>query len=113
MSTLQKTGYQQDNIGSWIEKDPEAELIYSMDWSQWLALNDAVSSVEYTLQVRANDPDPLLKLSQGLAQGNTVTYVELGGGQIGKTYTVTAAIETQDGSKDRRSFRIKVQDRSA
>jgi hypothetical protein len=113
MSTLQKTGYQQDNQGSWIEKDPEAELIYSMDWSQWLATGDGINTVDYALQVRANDPDPLLKLSQGKTANDTVTFVELGGGQIGKTYTVTATIVTQDGSKDRRSFRIKVQDRSA
>jgi hypothetical protein len=113
MTTLQKTGYQQDNQGSWIEKDPEAELIYSMDWTQWLAAGDGIDTVNYALQVRANDPDPLLKLSQGKAQADKVTYVELGGGQVGKTYTVTATVVTQDGSKDRRSFRVKIQDRSA
>ena len=113
MTTLVRTGYQQDNIGSWIEKDPLAELTYSMDWSQWLTDNDAIAAVSYSLQVRANDPQPLVKLSQGTAQGNQVTFVELGGGQVGKTYTVTAEITTEDGLVDRRSFRVKILARSA
>jgi len=35
------------------------------------------------------------------------------GGGVGKVYTVTAAITTADGLIDRRSFRIKVENRSA
>jgi hypothetical protein len=50
--------------------------------------------------------------SQGVQSG-TKTYVELSGGQVGKVYTVTAEITTADGSTDRRSFRAKVENRSA
>jgi hypothetical protein len=113
MSTLTRTGYEKDNIGSWISKDPEAALIYSMDWSDWLPLNATISAVTYTLQVRANDPDPLIKGTSGRSQGNTVTYVELSGGQAGKTYTVTAQITTDTSLVDRRSFRVKIENRSA
>lgn len=83
-----------------------------MDWSEWLAQGQTVASVSYSLQVRANDPAPLIKESQGVQSG-TVTYVELSGGQVGKVYTVTAAITTDDGATDRRSFRVKVENRSA
>lgn len=112
MSTIIKTGYEKDTLGSWISKDPQAELVYSMNWTDWLAQGQTIASVSYSLQVRANDPAPLVKVSQGV-QGGNVTYVELNGGQVGKVYTVTAAITTDDGALDRRSFRIKVENRSA
>ena len=110
--TVNLTGYLQDTQGSWIPKDPEAVLVYSMDWSEWLPTGDTVASVSYSLQVRANDPAPLVKESQGVQSG-TITYVELSGGQVGKVYTVTAEITTTDASIDRRSFRVKVENRSA
>jgi hypothetical protein len=110
--TITRTGYEKDTQGSWIAKDPQAQLIYSMDWVDWLPAGDSIQSVEYTLQVRANDPEPLVKESQGMqGTNNHLTYVELSGGQRGKVYTVTAAIVTVNQLQDRRSFRIKVEDR--
>lgn len=110
--TVIKTGYEQDTLGSWIRKDPEAQLIYSMDWVDWLPAGDAISAVTYSLQVRANDPAPLVIEDEGIVSSN-LTYVELSGGQTGKTYTVTAAITTSNGLLDRRAFRIKVEPRQA
>lgn len=112
MTTITRTGYAKDNIGSWISKDPESQLIYSMDWSEWLPTGDTLASVVYTLQVRANDPEPLIKGATGI-QSDVISFVELSGGQVGKLYTVTAAITTVDGLTDRRSFRVKVENRSA
>lgn len=110
---ITQTGYLKDTQGSWIAKDPQAQLIYSMDWTEWLVSGDTLSSATYALQVRANDPQPLVKESQGLSAGSNLTYVELSGGQVGKVYTVTATITTANGLEDRRSFRIKVENRSA
>lgn len=110
--TITRTGYEKDNQGSWIAKDPQASLVYSMDWSEWLPVGDTIAAVTYSLQVRSNDPAPLVRVSQGVQSG-TLTYVELSGGQVGKVYTVTAAITTADGNIDRRSFRIKTENRSA
>jgi hypothetical protein len=112
MSTIEKTGFLKDVQGIYIVKDPEAQLIYTFDWSEWLPVGDAISAVEYTLQVRANDPSPLVRESQGVQSG-TKTYVEISGGGVGKIYTVTAEVTTEDGSVDRRNFRIKVENRSA
>jgi hypothetical protein len=112
MSTITRSGYEQDAQGIFIAKDPIAELVYTFDWSEWLPEGDAISTVNYSLQVRANDPAPLTRIDQGV-QGSTKTYVELGGGAVGKIYTVTAEVETADGSVDRRSFRVKVENRSA
>lgn len=112
MSTIDKTGYLRDAQGIYIVKDPEAELVYTFDWSEWLPVNNTISTVNYTLQVRANDPEPLIRVSQGV-QGGNKTYVELSGGQVGKVYTVTAEIATNNSAVDRRNFRIKVENRSA
>jgi hypothetical protein len=105
------TGYVQTTQGLQIEKDTEARLTYTFDWVDWLPAGDTLSTVTYTVSARANDPDPLVRVSSGI-QGSK-TYVELRDGQEGKTYIVTAAITTVDGLIDRRYFRVKVLDRSA
>jgi hypothetical protein len=110
--TVTRTGYEKDTQGSWIAKDPHATLIYSMDWSEWLPQGDSLTQVTYGLQVRANDPQPLVKGNNGVQSG-TITFVELSGGQVGKVYTVTANITTDSGLIDSRNFRVKVENRSA
>lgn len=106
-----RSGFVQTLQGLTIEKDNEAQLVYTFDWVDWLPTGDSISTSDYTITARANDPDPLVKVSQGI-QG-TKTYVELSDGQLGKTYTVTCKITTVDGLIDRRNFRVKVLARSA
>ena len=109
MATI--TGYKQDQQGAWIPKDPEAILVYSMDWSEWLAQGQSIVTVDYTENSRVNDTAPLVIETEGV-QGGNITYAEISGGAVGKIYTVTAEISTDDGSIDRRHFRIKVENRS-
>lgn len=109
---IKLSGFQQDNQGSWIAKDPSSNLIYSLDWSEWLPAGDTLASVTHTLQVRANDPTPIIKGTDGIQNG-TISFVEISGGGTGKIYTVTATITTTDGLTDSRSFRLKVENRSA
>lgn len=105
------TGFYQTIQGLSIEKDPEANLTYTLDWANWLPAGDSVSTATWTISTRANDPDPLVNVSNGI-QG-TKTYIRLRDGQDGKTYTVTAQVTTADGLIDRRFFRVKVLARSA
>ena len=109
MSTI--TGYKRDTVGSWIAKDPQAQLVYSMEWNQWLATGQSLAGVTYTVSTISGDSAPLTKVSSGIS--GTQTYCELSGGTAGELYTVTASITTDDGSLDRRSFRVKVDNRSA
>ena len=104
------SGFEQINQQLWITKDPEAQLFYTFDWSQWLAQGDSIASAEYSVSARVNDPDPIIKFSEGI-QG-TNTYVELSDGQVGKSYVVSVKVTTTDGLIDRRSFRVKVENRS-
>ena len=107
----QRSGFTQTIQGLTIEKDTEAQLIYTFDWVNWLPTGDSISTAAYAITARANDPDPLIKVSQGKA--GTSSYVELSNGQEGKTYTVTCTITTGNGLTDRRNFRVKVLARSA
>lgn len=109
---IKSTGFQQDNQGAWISKDPTAQLIYSLDWSEWLPDGDSIVSVSHALQVRANDPTPIIRGTDGV-QGGNISFVEISGGGVGKIYTVTATVTTQDGLTDSRNFRLKVETRSA
>jgi len=106
-----RSGFENTLQGLTIVKDTEARLSYTFDWAEWLPTGDQLSTVLYSIQARVNDPDPLIKVSEGI-QG-TKTYIELSDGQVDKSYTVTAKITTVDGLIDRRSFRVKVQNRSA
>lgn len=111
MSTI--TGYKQDQQGTWIAKDPEAKLVYTMDWSEWLSTGQTIVSVSYLENSRINDTAPLVIESEGITDASTKTYAEISGGAVGKVYTVTAEITTDDGSIDRRAFKIKIENRSA
>jgi len=111
--SINRTGFFQTNIGLEIDKDVEAQLIYTFDWSSWLDSGDSLSTVEYEVAARRNDPTPIIIEDSGIADSNTDTYVQLSGGQADKTYIVTAKITTSDGVIDRRNFRINVVNRSA
>lgn len=104
-------GFVQTIAGLQISKDPEALLTYTLDWVDWLPTGDQLSTATWEIVARANDPDPLLKVSDGIT--GTKTYIELDEGQVGKTYTVYCKVTTVDGLEDRRFFRVKVENRSA
>jgi hypothetical protein len=106
-----RSGFEQTIQGLTIQKDTEAQLIYTFDWSEWLPAGDSLATGVYTIAARANDPDPLVIVSQGVQSANT--YVELKDGQEGKTYIVTCKVTTTMGLIDRRNFRVKVLARSA
>jgi hypothetical protein len=106
------TGFQIVNSSLEITKDPEAVLTYNFDWSEWLLSGDTIDTATYTLQVRANDPQPLINEASGKLNATT-TYITLSSGQVDKLYTVTCKVVTTNNLTDRRSFRVKVLNRSA
>ena len=110
---INRTGFQQTNTGLVVDKDNEAQLIYTFDWSEWLESSDTIATVAYEVAARRNDPAAMVIESQGIADNNTKTYVELSGGAATKVYIVTAKVTTANGLVDRRNFRVNVVDRSA
>jgi hypothetical protein len=110
---INRTGFEILNTGLQISKDPAAQLTYTLSWSEWLENSDTISSVAWSAAARRNDPTPLVIESSGVDGTSTQTYVELSGGQDGKTYIITATINTVDGLTDARNFRVVVESRAA
>lgn len=105
-------GFQLIENQLWISKDPEAQLFYTFDWHEWLSPTDTIVSETYTIAARVNDPNPLVMLSEGI-DSDVKTYIELSGGQLGKSYAVSVTVTTANGLIDRRTFKVKVEQRSA
>jgi len=107
------TGYENDNVGAFIKKDPGSTLDYVIQWSDWLG-SDSISSVSYAITSEA-ETSPTLTTSTaitGLAAtsttGTTSTIV-LTAGTSGVVYTVTCTMITSGGRTVKRSFRVKVE----
>ena len=105
-----QTGFKQDTYGSWIDKDPAAVLVYSLDWNDWIGNNDSIANSVMTVSTISGDPNAMTVKSSGFT-GN-VTYAELQRGSAGNVYTVTNTITTADGAVDARRFRVKVANRN-
>lgn len=109
---INRSGFQATNTGLTIDKDPSAQLVYTLDWSDWLATGDTVATATWSAAARRNDPTPIVIESNGITD-DVKSYVELSGGQADKTYVITCEVGTSDGATDRRNFRINCVNRSA
>lgn len=106
--TIRQTGFLKDSVGTYIVKDPTAELQYGMDWKEWLELGDTIVTTDWTVETTGTSV--ALVASSG-GQLDSVALVTITGGTVGEIYTVRNTIETQQGYVDSRRFRIRVQDR--
>tara|TARA_Y100001938_G_C8062410_1_gene418122 strand:- start:281 stop:610 length:330 start_codon:yes stop_codon:yes gene_type:complete len=109
MATL--TGYKQDRVGAFIEKDPFAILDYSLDFSNWMPSGDSVASATITVQTISGDASPLAKDSQAI--NSDVVTATLSAGTAGNVYNVEYKIVTSNALQDSRNIRIKVVERQA
>jgi hypothetical protein len=83
-------------------KDPDANLDYTIDWTQWLGTDTIAASlweVSSTDLIIGND-----------SKTNTATTVWLSGGLAGQVYKVTNRITTAEGRIQDQSFRLNVKD---
>ena len=103
MATL--TGFKTDRVGAYIEKDPYAQLDYSLDFSNYLPTGDTISTVTVTaasgITVVSN------------SNTDTVATAIISGGTAGTIYNVEFKITTANALQDSRNFRIKVLERQA
>jgi hypothetical protein len=107
MATL--TGFQQDRVGHYIEKDPYSVLDYSLDWTNWMPSGDTISSITITAETISGDAAPLTIDSS--TNTNYIATANISGGTAGNIYNVEYKIDTTNGLKDSRNFRIKVVER--
>jgi hypothetical protein len=103
------TGYKQDRAGAYIEKDPEATLDYTLDWTDWLG-STTILTATYAVTADADDSDPVT--STGSSNTTTTTTVTLTGGTVNEVYTVNCTITTEAGTTERKNFRVLVKTKS-
>lgn len=87
-------------------KDPQSVLDYAVDWSEWLATGDTITSSSWTV----SGPDSGLVIDTDTNDDNSAT-VWLSGGTLSKTYSVVNTIVTDQGRGDERTIRITVIDK--
>lgn len=104
------TGFYKDNTGYVIDKDPEAELSYLLDWSEYLASGVSITGSTWSVETISGDTDALTISDTAFTVGTTT--ITLSGGSEGNIYKVYNKIETDGAETDRRYFRIKVKARS-
>lgn len=109
--TTQLTGFKQDHIGSWIEKDPTASLVYTLDWTDWLYGNDTLVDTHWSIDPISGDPAPTTLILQAFGYTTGKSYATISGGTPGEIYTLNVEVTTGNGLIDSRSFRIKINKR--
>jgi len=105
------TGYLKDNQGIYIRKDPIANIVYALDWIDYLKSGDGLASVTASISTITGDATPLrFPTNAGTDVGisGTKTQIRLSGGTVGKSYTIRITITTTDGDTDTRQFRVIV-----
>jgi hypothetical protein len=93
--------------GDLLPKDPDAELFYVMDWTDWLPESALIATSEW--EIDGGDGELILDNS-AIVSGNLKTRVRLVGGTLGERYTVRNRIVTSESptQTDDRSFVVAI-----
>lgn len=91
-----------DPITDWI-KDPDADLDWHFDWTDWLDEGEAISASVMT-------PSAGITIHSA-AFSSTDTTIWVAGGTVGNVYSVANKITTSVGRIDERTIRIRVKNR--
>lgn len=101
---LPRPGFKYDDLGPYIEKDPDDDLDYTLNWNKkgdsWLGTDTIASVLAWTVTTGLTSHDPAFTA--------TTTTIWLLGGTDGVTYTVACKIRTAGGRTVERSFRVIV-----
>jgi hypothetical protein len=103
------TGFKEDRVGTYIEKDPYAVLDYTLDFTNWMPDSDTISTIAVTAETISGDSSPLVVDSS--TNTDYLVTATISGGTAGNIYNLEYKIDTTNGLKDSRNFRIKVVER--
>jgi hypothetical protein len=106
------TGYKRDNQGAYIEKHPDANIEYGVDWTDYLNSGDNVATATVTIESITGDSAPLAfptdAATDVIITGGAVVGIRLEGGTTGNVYNVDCKVVTANGDTDSRRFRIVI-----
>ena len=103
------TGFKRDQKGAFIEKHPDANIQYAVDWTDYLNSGDTINTATATIETITGDASPLAlptDASTDVVVSGAVVNVRLNGGTSGNEYNVDVRINTLNGDADVRRFRI-------
>jgi hypothetical protein len=84
------------------QKDPNAVLDYTLDWSDWLGDDTIVNSTWIV---------PVGIANGGAVYSSTTTTIWLSGGTAGISYSIYNQITTAGGRTEKRTFKVNALDR--
>ena len=103
------TGFKEDRVGIFIEKDPYAVLDYTLDWTNWMPSGDTITSISVSAETITGDTTPLT--IDSTSNTDYLATANISAGTAGNIYNVEFKIVTTNGLQDSRNFRIKVLER--
>tara|TARA_Y100001972_G_scaffold64707_1_gene78929 strand:- start:267 stop:584 length:318 start_codon:yes stop_codon:yes gene_type:complete len=95
------TGFERDNQGLFIRKDPEAVMNYTVDYSTFLESGDSIASQTTTVDAGMTVD------SSSIVSGNKKVTMKLSSGVVGTAYTVKITAVSNDGLTFVHRFKIK------
>ena len=108
------TGFNKDSKGIFIVKDPTANVVYTLDWSQYLATGDTISTATITIEDVQGDITALQHPTDAATDVNVIdtnkVAFRLSGGSAGFVYNIACKVVTADGDTDTRHFRVIVKE---
>tara|TARA_B100001094_G_C17612006_1_gene521686 strand:- start:202 stop:519 length:318 start_codon:yes stop_codon:yes gene_type:complete len=98
------TGFERDNVGLFIRKDPSAVMNYTIDYQTYLDSGDSITS--HTITVDTG----ITKDSSSIHSNSKKILMQLSGGTAQTAYTIKVSASTNDGLTFIHRFRIKCED---
>mgnify|MGYP003135019757 CR=1 FL=1 len=98
------TGFERDNVGLFIRKDPSAVMDYTIDYTSFLNTGDSISSQTTTVDTGMTVD------SSSIVSGNKKVTMQISSGTVGTAYTVKITAVTTDGLTFVHRFRIKCEE---
>lgn len=93
-----------------IEKDPNAVLDYTEDWTAWLSTgSDQIISSQ--VFVASDQQSTTIVATNPTIVAGTAVVSWISGGMAGEKATITFRVVTQGGRTDDRSFTMKIKDK--
>lgn len=114
MANLSLTGFQRDQQGIFIDKDPDANITYALGFVDYLQAGDSLTSATVTLGTISGDSAPLAfptGAGTDVSISGTKVILRVNAGTAGNIYPVEVKIVTNDGDTDARHFRIVVKNK--
>ncbi|MAG25900.1 hypothetical protein CMI47_10015 [Candidatus Pacearchaeota archaeon] len=110
------TGFRRDNDGLFATKDPSSNIQWGLDFTDYLASGDSISSASATISTVTGDSTPLdfptNMATDVYITGGKLVSIRLEAGSVQNVYTIKVTIVTAQGDTDARSFRVIVQEKT-